>query len=74
MTITRGHTTITRGHMTITKVVTMTGENFENEASHVFYLVVLVCKLGGSGWGGMEHVGGKEGEKLACRLLRKRRG
>ena len=36
-----------------------------------FYLVILVCKLGGSGWGGMEHVGGKEGEKLACRLMRK---
>ena len=38
-----------------------------------FYLVVLVCKLGGSGWGGMEHMGGKEGKKLACRLMRKGR-
>ena len=36
-----------------------------------FYLVVLLCELGGSGWGGMEHVGGKEAEKLACRLIRK---
>ena len=37
-----------------------------------FYLVVLLCELGGSGWGGMEHVGGKEAEKLACRLISKR--
>lgn len=37
-----------------------------------FYLVVLLRKLGGSGWGGMEHVGRKEGKKFACRLMRKR--
>jgi len=36
----------------------------------VIYLIVLLCKRGGSGWRDVEHVRRKERKKLACRLGR----
>lgn len=36
----------------------------------IIYLIVLLCKRGGSGWRDVEHVRRKERKKLSCRLGR----